>query len=131
MSVPPRTTISHEAPRNHRRRIAFRLPEGEFTASDILARLDGTTWAGTSDDADRELRRRLNQHAATLSYPRAVLVAGRLDDAIEFPSDLLTICAVLSKSSARVYLCDKEPNLSNLRGGHTIVLQFPVAGGNS
>jgi hypothetical protein len=127
MSVPSRTVISHDAPRSCCRWIAFSLPEGENTPSEVLSRLDGTAWVGTPDDADRELRVRINQHAAKFSYPRAILVAGRMEDAAGSPSDLLTICTVLSKSSTRVYLCDKEPNLANLRGGRTVVLQFPAS----
>lgn len=125
MSAPPRATISHEAPRSHRRVMVFRLPDGEWSPPAVLARLDGTAWTGTSDEAERELRLRLNQHAATLPYPPAALLGGRPADATTFTEDFLTICAVLAKSSTRVYLRDKEPNLANLRGGRIVLLQFP------
>jgi hypothetical protein len=125
MSAPPRTTISHEAPRSQNRLMVFRLPAGEWSASEVLARLDGTVWAGTPDEAERELRLRLNRHAATLPYPHAVLLGGRSADATGCTPDLLTICTVLAKSSTRVYLSDKEPNLTNLRGGRIVLLQFP------
>jgi hypothetical protein len=107
--------------------MVFRLPDGEWGAWAVLERLDGTPWVGTSDEAERELGRRLDRHAATLPYPRAALLGGRPADATEYTSDFLTICAVLAKSSARVYLRDKEPNLANLRGGRIVVLQLPGA----
>jgi hypothetical protein len=127
MSAPSRTTISHEGPNSQRRWMVFRLPDGEWSAPAVLARLDGTPWEGTPDDAERELRLRLNQHAATLPYPRAALLGGRPAYATEYTSDFLTICTVLAKSSTRVYLCDKEPNFANLRGGRVVLMQLSGA----
>ena len=128
MSAPSRTTISHKAPRQTSRWISFHLPAGAWSAPTILARLDGIAWPGTADAAERELRRRLNRHAATLPIPAAVLLFGRRPAASERVPELLTICTVLAKSSERVYLRDKEPNLANLRGGRTVVLQLPCEG---
>jgi hypothetical protein len=125
MSAPSRTTISHQAPRGHRRLMVFRMPDGEWTPSAVLGRLDGAAWAGTPDDAERELRLRINRHAATLPYPHAALLGGRPSDATEYTSNFLTICAVLAKSSTRVYLRDKEPNLSNLSVNRIVLLHIP------
>jgi hypothetical protein len=125
MSAPSRTAIAHQAPRGHRRLIAFRLPDGEWTPSAVLERLDGTAWAGTPEAGERELRLRINRHAAILPYPHAALLGGRPAEATEYASNFLTICAVLAKSSTRVYLRDKEPNLSNLSGGRSVVLHLP------
>lgn len=129
MSAPSRTTISHQAPRSKRRWVLLRLPDGEWSPPEVLARVDGTAWRGTPDEAERELRLRLNRQAATLPYPQAALVGGRAANATESTVDFLTICAVLAKSSTRVYLRDKEPNLSNLLGGRIVVLQLPREGG--
>jgi hypothetical protein len=125
MSAPPGATISHQAPASDRRLMVFRLPDGEWSPATVLARLDRKAWAGTSDEAERELRRRLDRHAATLPYPGAALVGGRPQDATKYNGDFLTTCAILAKSSARVYLRDKEPNLGNLQGGRVLLLQLP------
>jgi hypothetical protein len=129
MSAPSRTTISHAAPRNCRHLMAFRLPDGKWSPQEVLARLDRTPWAGTLDEAERELRLRLNRHAVTLPLPHAALLGGRPADATEHNSDFLTICAVLAKSSTRVYLRDKEPNLANLQAGRLVLLHLPETEG--
>jgi hypothetical protein len=125
MSAPSRTTIAHQAPRGSRSLMVFRLPDGEWTPSAVLERLDGTAWAGSPEDAERELRLRINRHALTLPYPPAALLGGRPADATGYASNFLTICAVLAKSSTRVYLRDKEPNLSNLSDGRIALMHFP------
>jgi hypothetical protein len=40
-------------------------------------------------------------------------------------TDLVTIVTVLAKSSSRVYLRDKEPNLSTVVAGRRLVLLVP------
>jgi hypothetical protein len=127
MSSMPQTVIAHEAPRPRFRAIAFRLPASvtDLDAASLLRRLDRRAWVGTPEDAERELRRRLNEHAAKLPYPGAVIVSERSAGAERGPADLLTVCAVLAKSSGQVYLRDKEPNLSSIRKNHVVVLQIP------
>jgi hypothetical protein len=61
-----------------------------------------------------------------LPFPPAVLVAGKADGP-ETINDLLAICAVLAKSSDRVYLRDKEPNLARIEPGRRVVLQLPAS----
>lgn len=125
MSAPSRTTISHTASRKCGRLMVFRLPDGRWSPQEVLERLDCTPWTGTLDEAERELRLRLNRHAVTLPLPHAALLGCRPAVATENSSDFLTICAVIAKSSARVYLRDKEPNLANLRSGRFVLLQLP------
>jgi hypothetical protein len=126
MSTMPETVISHNAPRGRFRAIAFRIAsEVDLDPASLLRRLDGEPWKGNPDDAERELRRRLNEHAARLPLPPAVLVAGPAMEAEDGSADLLNACTVLAKSSRRVYLRDKEPNLANIGKWRMVVLQIP------
>jgi hypothetical protein len=128
MSSMPRAVIAHEAPRPGFRAVAFRVAVGEtdLDPASLLEWIDGKPWTGTPQEAERELRRRLDEHAATLPYPAAVLVSDRAAGAEDGPADMLTVCAVLAKSSGRVYLRDKEPNLANIRKDRVVVLQIPI-----
>jgi hypothetical protein len=107
--------------------LIFRLPpEIRNTGPEgLLAQLTGVSRAGGEAAAGAELRRRVNKYAAQLGLPPAVLVADA--DAAEPVDDLLAVCAVLSKSSDRVYLCDKEPNLARIELGRRVVLRLPGA----
>jgi hypothetical protein len=127
MSVYPKVVIAHEAPRPRGRAIAFRLPTGNlsFRPVPLLSRLDGKRWRRGPDEAERELRRRLDEHAMNLPFPAAALVTDTSADAEGGPADLLTVCTVLAKSSGRVYLRDKEPNLANIRKGRLVTLRIP------
>jgi len=126
MSAMPRTVISHDAPPGSLRTIAFRIASGiQVSPAALLRRLDGKPWKGTRDGAERELRRRLDEHAAVLPYPAAVLVSDRATGAADGSGDMLTACTILAKSSGRVYLRDKEPNLANIRKDRVVVLQIP------
>jgi hypothetical protein len=126
MSAPPKSVIEHHAPPPEGRATLFRLP-ADFRTSDpcaVLTRIDGRTWAGDEKKAEAELRRRLNDHAARLPYPPAVLVTLNAES-VDYVDDPLTVCAVLAKSSDRVYLRDKEPNLDHIELRRRIVLQLP------
>jgi hypothetical protein len=126
MSVRPRTQIQHTAPteRRYGRGIEYRLPP-EFVARvarKILAWLDGKPCRLVRRQAEAELRRRLNEHAGSLSLPPAVVVTdtGRVGDVV--CEDPLTVLTVLTKSSNHVYLRDKEPNLQALRRDRRVIL---------
>jgi hypothetical protein len=126
MSTPPRAVIAHDAPPRRFRAIAFRVaPELDLDPVALLRRLDGKPWSGKPEEAERELRRRLDEHAAKLPFPAAVLVSDHAAGADDGSGDLLTSCTVLAKSSGRVYLRDKEPNLANIRENRVVVLQIP------
>jgi hypothetical protein len=126
MSTPPMAVIAHDAPPRRLRAIAFRVaPELDLDPAALLRRLDGKPWSGKPEEAERELRHRLDEHAAKLPFPGAVLVSDHVAGADDSSGDVLTACAVLAKSSGRVYLRDKEPNLANIRKGRVVVLQIP------
>ena len=54
----------------------------------------------------------------------AAIVAGSAEGA-KAVEDLLAVYTVLSKSSDRVYLRDKEPNLGRIAPEHRVVLRLP------
>jgi hypothetical protein len=76
-------------------------------------------------DVERQLREALDRRAHTLPYPPAAVLDSDLAAATETEPDLLTTATVLSKSSGRVYLRDKTPNLAALRTGRAVVLILP------
>jgi hypothetical protein len=106
--------------------LLFRLPPGvrDSGPSGLLARLTGRQWTRGDAGAEAELRRRVNEYAARLPLPTAALVAGSAEEA-EPVDDLLAVYAVLAKSSDRVYLRDKEPNLARIEPGRRVVLRLP------
>jgi hypothetical protein len=128
MSAPPRTVIRHRAAARGGRILLFQLPPcvGSGEPGGLLAHLTGRQWTSTDAEAEAELRRRVNEQAARLPFPPAVLVA-RKADGPETVDDLLAICAVLAKSSDRLYLRDKEPNLARIEPGRRVVLQLPAS----
>ncbi len=104
--------------------VVFTLPKELTTAASILARLDGNDWSGQEALAERELKRRINEHVKTLPYPpSAVILPGARPD--EHCYCLLTVCTILSKSSDRVYLSAKSPNLGYLTPGRTVRMFIP------
>ena len=128
MSAPPRTVILHKALAPTGRTLLFRLPpevrnDGQ---EGLLAQLTGEPWTGGDTAAGAELRRRVNEYAARLALPPAVLVTDAAE-AAEPVGDLLAVYAVLAKSSDRVYLRDKEPNLARIEPGRRVVLRLPGA----
>jgi hypothetical protein len=126
MSAPPGTVVAHEAPPSRSAYLAFHFKHLNADPQNLLWRLDKDYPPGTPEDAERELRRRINERAAALPLPAAAIVVSRTVNGARYSRDLLTICTVLSKSSGRVYLRDKEPNLANIRHDRTVVLQLPA-----
>jgi hypothetical protein len=126
MSAPPRTVIRHKAAGPTGSTLLFQLPPGVRSGKPggLLAHLTGLQWTRSDAEAEAELRRQVNEHAERLPLPPAVLVAGKADGA-ETVDDLLAVYAVLAKSSDRVYLRDKEPNLARIRPGRKVVLRLP------
>src|SRR5262245_16817892 len=128
MSAPPRMVIRHKAVASVGRTLLFHLPPGVQNGGPegLLAQLTGRSWTGGDAAAGAELRQRVNECAARLALPRAVLVTESAD-AAEPVDDLLAVYAVLAKSSDRVYLRDKEPNLARIEPGRRVVLRLPGA----
>jgi hypothetical protein len=126
--APPRTVIVHKAVASAGRTLLFRLPPEipNAGAEGLLEHLIGSRWVGGDAAAGAELRRRVNEYAARLALPPAVLVTDAAD-AAEPVDDLLAVYAVLAKSSDRVYLRDKEPNLARIEPGLRVVLRLPGA----
>ncbi len=129
MSAMPTTVVTHKAGERFLvgRRLVFAWPAqvGRAAPADLLAALDGAAPRGSPDEIEATLRRRLNEHARTLPLPpaAAAIDAAGPDDPV--CRDLLSVLAVLAKSSPHVYLRDKEPNLALLRPGRRVVLLVP------
>lgn len=106
--------------------ILFSLPDGLGTAAAVLSSLDGNDWNSNKGLAERELKRRINEHAKTLPYPPSALILpeGKADEQC---SCLLTVCAVLAKSSGKVYLSSKSPNLGYVKPGRAVRMFIPAA----
>jgi hypothetical protein len=128
MSAPPRMVVQHKAVAPAGRTLLFRLPPEipNTGAEGLLAHLTGRHSTDSEAAAGAELRRRVNEYAARLALPPAVLVTDAAD-AAELVDDLLAVYAVLAKSSDRVYLRDKEPNLARIEPGRRVVLRLPGA----
>lgn len=124
MSAPARAHISHRSAfrRPPGRAVVFALPGG-YELSAELARL--APGAGPRDRAERRLRRLIDAHALTLDLPAAAVVADQSEQGDETCQDILSVITVLAKSSGRVYLRDKEPNLARLRPGARAILILP------
>ena len=124
----PVRTVLTQSGRSYGQRLDFSLPfnltEPVANASDLLQLLDGKGKTRAKSNAANELRKRLNAHALTLPFP-AVSPATELFQ-LQAPhcEDLLTIMTVLAKSSAHVYLRDKEPILDGIRPGRRVVLML-------
>jgi hypothetical protein len=90
----------------------------------ILARL-GIRERFTPRAANARLCKLLNERALTLPYPPAAIVSDRTTGREQEETDLLSICAVLSKSSQCLYLRDKEPNLNGIEASRRVILLIP------
>ncbi len=129
MSAAPTTVVTHAAGDRLLvgRRLVFAWPAKLSRAepADLLAALDGAPSRASPDDVEAALRRRLDEHARTLPLPPAAAVTDQAGPADPVCRDLLSVLAVLAKSSPHVYLRDKEPNLAALRPGRRVVLLLP------
>lgn len=127
MSAQPTAVLTHRADRRFLlgQRVAFCL-RSDFRCEPacLLERLDARPWHGPPTAAE-ELRRRIAGRAPHLPLPAA---AAALDSAESYElicDELLDVLTVLAKSSAHVYVRDKEPNLAALRPGRRVVLLLP------
>jgi hypothetical protein len=124
MSVAPSTVVSRKPAPNQRRcrAVLFRFPLKARTSPGRILRQIDPSWKGRQ--AARELEERVDRCPGLDLLPLAAvtLAAGAADETC---SDLLTICAVLAKSSGAVYLRAKTPNLERLREGASVILLVP------
>jgi hypothetical protein len=128
MSAPAKTTITLDAPA-HRAfgfGIVVALPEDCLAAcaNQLLQRL-GIERRRTARAAEEELRRRIQARALELPLPPVAAATTQAREGDVECTDLLTIMTVLAKSSSRVYLRDKEPNLASIVLGRRLVLIVP------
>jgi hypothetical protein len=124
MSAPPRTVLRHAPGEGFLLGVylVLRAPVLPAHAEGLLALLDGERWEG---DGEGELRRRLNEHARRLPFPAIVPITDQCGEEHYVRHDLLDVFTVLAKSSAHVYLRDKEPNLAAIRSERRVVLLLP------
>jgi hypothetical protein len=110
--------------------------EGSLDSARILALLDGSptkanrrqATAPRDQEADRQLRERIDAHALTLPLPPAAAVTDSSLTGDEVCQDLLSVVTVLAKSSSHVYLRDKQPNLTAIQSGRRVVVLIPPQG---
>jgi hypothetical protein len=128
MSAPAKTTISQDAPaqRLFGFGIVIALPEDCKAArpSQLLELLEGGM-RQTAKDAEAELHRRIQARAIELPLPPVAAATAQARNGDVECTDLLTIITVLAKSSSRVYLRDKEPNLASILPGRRLILIVP------
>ena len=127
MSVPTKTTVTRVT-WNHRvygHGVIVALPEKYRAASqvELLKALGGKKTR--KETLDHALRRLIESRARELPLPPAVAITGQARDGDAECTDLVTIVTVLAKYSSRVYLRDKEPNLSSIIAGRRLVLLIP------
>ncbi|MCC6145148.1 MAG: hypothetical protein IT368_15180 [Candidatus Hydrogenedentes bacterium] len=126
-----RRTVAHKVPVEHRRTAGAGLTcvwPVELTDTRPQALLSAVGIDPPGDDvaaAESLLIERINAHANSLPLPAAAVVAEQAEAADDRCEDLLTILAILSKSSGKVYLRDKRPVLSHVRPGRRAVLIVP------
>lgn len=95
--------------------------------SAILQFLDGAPWRRSRREAERELTKRIEQASRALRWPSALLVEppdSRYETVIEDP---LAWCVAASKTTGKILLLNRRPNLERLRGAQPMVLCFPAA----
>ena len=128
-SVAPKTTIIMKSShgRNYGCGIIFALPKTSECANPAHALgLLGARKEMSKTAAEAALRQLLNSHAITLPLPTVAAVTDQSCPGDVACSDLLTILTVFAKSSSRVYMRDKEPNLASIVPGRRIVLVVPT-----
>jgi len=139
MSVAPRTVINYKASKRrvYGTGLIFQMPDAidSLTPAKLLALLDKQPGSKaprrrnpvklTPNEAEAELRARIDAHAQSLRLPPVAAVVPNAVKGDRTESDLLTVVTVLAKSSSHVYLRDKEPNLASITPGRRIILLLP------
>ena len=124
MSAPPQSAIIH-----HDRRSRCGGPglivRGELlpeptTLRSILALFTGDEVPEA--DVERRLRREILAYAAGCGLPAVALVTRQASECDTLCADPRTVACLLTQASSRVYLRDKEPNLSYLRRDREFIL---------
>ncbi len=128
MSCAPTSEIRHRSRfrRPNGRGLIFSLPQGHDPLPGLLKQAGAASLSLSSpESAESALRRRIDAHALTLPLPPAALVTVQAEPEDEACEDLMSIAAVLAKSSGHVYRRDKSPNLNQIKPGRRDVLLVP------
>jgi hypothetical protein len=127
MSVPTKTTITWVAPtrRVYGHGIVVAVPKNFRAAGPLklLKKLGGKK--ARKETPDEALRRLIETRAKELPLPPAVAITDQSRGGDTECTDLVTIVTIVAKSSSRVYLRDKEPNLSWVVAGRRLILLVP------
>lgn len=91
----------------------------------VLSLLDGEEWKGTRQEAEAELRRRIQMISQLLDWPRLSVASQDYAGWETVLEDGLAWCVAASKRTGNVVLLDREPNLERLSDVKPIVLHFP------
>lgn len=124
MSAPPQSAIIH-----HDRRGRYggpglivrgeRLPEPTTLRSVLALFTDDEV---PEADVERRLRREILAYAAVSGLPAVALVTRQASECDTVCADPRTVACLMTQASARVYLRDKEPNLSYLQRDRELIL---------
>jgi hypothetical protein len=126
MSVPTKTAITFGAPahRVYGHGVIVALPDGLSTPTprELLMLLEENPPAKRPDVL---LKRLIEARANELPLPPALAITSQARSGDTNCEDLLTIITILAKSSSRVYLRDKTPNMTSIAAGRRLVLVVP------
>jgi hypothetical protein len=126
MSAPSKTIITFQAPadRAYEHGIIVALRDGlpKLTPARVLRLLQHEPPAR---QAEIMLKQLIEARAQELPLPPAEAVSSQARSGDTTCEDLLTIVTILAKSSSRVYLRDKTPNLESITAGRRLVLIVP------
>jgi hypothetical protein len=130
MSAVCNSTIVHSASsaQNVCRAVVVSLPawvEGALEPVHALRLLGVEDRKLTAGSARKLLLRRIASCASALPLPPAAVVTAGGNPDGSGGLGLLEAITILSKSSDTLYLRDKEPNLSGVRGGRVLTLHIP------
>lgn len=89
----------------------------------LLARLFASLRAGK--EADAELRLRMEERLRELRLPLVAAVAGPHDPRGVEVTDLAGVLAILTRTSAGVFLAEREPDLALATPGRSVTLVLP------
>lgn len=110
------------------RRLLLRPPAGwpkRPSPRRVLSLLDGKEWEGTRQEAEAELRQRIQAMSRVLDWPRLSVVSEDHADWEPVVEDGLAWCVAASKRTGNIVLLDREPNLERISDVKPIVLHFP------
>lgn len=91
----------------------------------VLRFLDRSTECLPKDEADEELKRRIQAASDALPWPDAVLVGSNCKDYDTAVADPLTWCVAVTKTTGKIFLLHRQPRLERLRNSNPMVFYFP------